>query len=290
MEKAVANTIKKYRLIGWGEKVFVAVSGGKDSSALLSILNSLKGDFKLDLYAVHIDLGINQFSNISKKIVETLAETLGLKLIVLDLQDLLGAGLPSLASLGKRPPCSICGMIKRYLLNVVGFEAGASVATGHTLEDTAVYLIKNLFSGDYESMGKIGPFLPGERGAAKRIKPLSLIYEDYLVKYVEAKNIPHVREECPFKNSSTLEVTLRRMLNKIEQKHPGLTYMMVKSFFEKKPIETSLYEKKVCRYCGLLSKDDVCSFCKYTERSLGEPMGPAVREKIKSVLRGFIVG
>lgn len=51
----VLGTIKKHKLINTGDTIIVGVSGGPDSICLLDILHSVRAQWDLKLYAVHIN-------------------------------------------------------------------------------------------------------------------------------------------------------------------------------------------------------------------------------------------
>ncbi|MCE4620672.1 MAG: tRNA 2-thiocytidine biosynthesis TtcA family protein [Desulfurococcales archaeon] len=139
VEGKVERTIEKYKMLGGGDRVVAAVSGGKDSATLLSTLSRLREKMGFELYAFHIDLGIGDYSVESRKAAVELARRLGVPLVVFSLREELGYGVPEAAMRLRRPACSVCGIFKRYLYNAVGVELGAKIATGHNADDLAAY-------------------------------------------------------------------------------------------------------------------------------------------------------
>jgi tRNA(Ile)-lysidine synthase TilS/MesJ len=60
-EGKVWETIRKYRMIKRGEKIGVAISGGKDSTVLAHVLNKLSRQLEITLHAILIDEGIEKY-------------------------------------------------------------------------------------------------------------------------------------------------------------------------------------------------------------------------------------
>jgi len=75
----VKKTIKKFDLVKRGERVVVAVSGGPDSVALLTLLYRMASDFNLDLMVAHFNHGLRGLdSDDDENLVQKMAERLGL--------------------------------------------------------------------------------------------------------------------------------------------------------------------------------------------------------------------
>ena len=79
IEQKVLKTIKKQKLITKGDKVLVGLSGGKDSVALLKILNILKEKNIIELEAVTIDEGISGYREEGVRIAKDVAKELNIK-------------------------------------------------------------------------------------------------------------------------------------------------------------------------------------------------------------------
>ncbi len=105
----VRRAIKSERMMTPQDRVAVAVSGGKDSLGLWDILLRLG----YSCTGIHINLGIGEYSSDSKEKTENFARQRNAKLIVHDLKEAHGAGIPELADKVRRPSCSACGVMKR---------------------------------------------------------------------------------------------------------------------------------------------------------------------------------
>jgi tRNA(Ile)-lysidine synthase TilS/MesJ len=132
------RSIKKYGLFTHDEKILVAVSGGKDSLSLWDILQRL--DYHVE--GLYICLGIDEgirYSTESQRLAEKFASDHNLKLNVVDIQQEYGATLPQITRgthRGRSKPCSVCGLVKRHVMNRFARDLGFDVlATGHNLDD-----------------------------------------------------------------------------------------------------------------------------------------------------------
>ncbi len=259
-ENTVESTIKKFKMFSRREKILVAVSGGKDSLALWNVLN----DLGYSVSGLYIDLGIGEYSRISRKKVEKFSDEKGLELIVSELKSKYGKRLEEIKT--SRKMCSLCGTIKRHEMNVVAYERGFDVvATGHNLDDEATVLLSNILRWQIDFLSRQYPVLePWHEKLKKKVKPLCLLTEKETKTYVILKNIDHVEEECPYSvDASTL--FMKSILNTIEERFKGTKYYFYTQFlknieiFKNKKVKEVLKE---CKVCGFPTSKDYCSFCR----------------------------
>ncbi|MCD6547585.1 MAG: TIGR00269 family protein [Nanoarchaeota archaeon] len=261
IESKVKNTIEKFKLIDEDDKILVAVSGGKDSSALLYILSKLFNN----VVAIHLDLGIGEFSRKSKEAVKELSKLCNVELKIYKLKDMVGFSIPEI-KLERR--CGACGLIKRYLLNKIAYEEGFNkIAVGHNLDDELSFIVNCLISGDIKQLSRIGPKTQTKGKLIGRIKPLYKCYESEMKLYCDAVGINYVKEICPFSKGAK-QAVYKKALDLIEEKSPGSKLSFINSFIKKiKPLlpkeEVKLNE---CKECGFMTTSDVCSFCKLVKR------------------------
>ncbi len=294
VESKVLRSIRRYRLIDSGDVVGVAVSGGKDSVSLAYILHRLSSVANFSLVLVHIDLGLGEYSVVSRRVVEDLSRRLGIDLVILSLRELLGIDIPSLSRRAGRPPCSVCGVVKRYLLNAVTVDLGLdSIATGHNLDDLATYLVKEFLRQNLEGIAKLYPRTePLDGLAGKRIKPLVEVYEWELKIYSDLLGLRYVDRKCPLYDPYTLDNVLKKKLGELEERFPGILLGLVRNYVKRVDDypRPSIAGVRGCSVCGLIASGDKCSFCKVTMKALGEPMGPKVRDYIRSIGRKYVHG
>jgi uncharacterized protein (TIGR00269 family) len=276
-------------MVSPGDKVLLAVSGGKDSIALTHIMHKISEKLGFELIVLHIDLGIEDYSKRSREIVENTCRNLGVNYVVLDLKNDLGLTLPEFVKkLKTRRICSLCGTIKRYVMNAAAIELNvSSIATAHHADDVLIYIMKNFILQDYEAMKKLVPVNNGVIGVvAKKIKPMYEIYEYEAALYAVHNKLEFIDRECPFKEVGSIEDNVRKFLEDLEKRSPGIKISFLRKF-AKKYTGREIGEFNKCKVCGLASSSDICSFCRLTEKSFGKPLGPIVRsifrEKIGKV-------
>src|SRR5207244_3445859 len=167
--------IRKHRMFTRDEAVLVAVSGGKDSLALWDVLID-EGYRTTGLY---LDLGIFDYSVESKARCEAFAASREVPLIISRVADEMGAPVPEIKQVTRRPACSGCGLSKRYLMNRVALEHGFPVvATGHNLDDEAATLLGSVLQWQTDALSRQSPALPSTHPKlVRRVKPLYRLSE-----------------------------------------------------------------------------------------------------------------
>lgn len=270
VERKVERTIKKYHMIEKSDKVLVALSGGKDSSALLHILRKVVPDVKI--LCLHIDLGILGFSQACRRKVEELASHEGVELEVVTLKDFLGHTLNELA-LRSQKVCSMCGLLRRYLLNYHGLIHGATkIATGHNLDDIVAIIWDFYVRGDLLEALKLQPLTQSiHPKALPRIKPLIELTDSELKVYVEVKGLPHTPIKCSFGRESKLN-RRKKLIDSVESMYPAFKHTFLKTHIKRiTPLLSNLVidkmrNLKTCVKCTMPSKGAVCSVCRLKER------------------------
>jgi uncharacterized protein (TIGR00269 family) len=276
----VDRAIRSQSMCAKGERILVAVSGGKDSLALWDIL--LKLGYKAD--ALYVNLGIPGYSERSQEKVrryaEAVAHPLGAGLRIHTVEKEEGAGIRELAKLAHRPPCSTCGTIKRYQFNRAAVEHEYDVmATGHNLDDEAARLLGNVLHWQTEYLEKQGPNLPASvDGFAKKVKPLYRLTERELAAYCVLNKIEYIVDECPMAQGART-LLYKEVLNRLETESPGTKQYFYWGFLDKQSKKESglaaMSEKDQavlhpCSTCGQPTTVEVCSYCKLMVRAKRE--------------------
>ena len=286
IERRVEKTIERYRLISGGDRVVIGVSGGKDSVALLNIIAKLYKDKGVEIIPVHIDLGIPGYSEKLREAFTKLTLELGIPGLVIKVEKILeGDGIPEFARKSRRPTCSVCGLVKRYLLNLVALELGATkVATGHNLDDVLAYALKSLINLELEQLAKQGPSTPTVGTAVGRIKPLYEVSEKEARLYAEYADLPFVAEHCPYRPEKSIEYINKRYLDDLEKQYPGIKISIARKVARYSRNAEIKGVPRRCKYCGQPSEGDVCAFCRLTEKIYGRPLGPRAVEYVRSLV------
>ena len=201
-----------------GERVLVAVSGGKDSLALWDLL--LDAGFEAD--GLYLGLGIGEYSAGSGRYARDFAARREARLIEVDLPTHFGFDIPTGATAARRAPCSACGLSKRHLFNQAALDGGYDViATGHNLDDEAAVLFGNVLRWDLAYLGRQYPVLPESHGFARKVKPLVRLGEREMAAYCVLRGIDYIVEECPMAVGNR-HLGYKAALNDIEATSPGV--------------------------------------------------------------------
>lgn len=269
-EKKVRNTVLKHGMLRGVKAVGVAVSGGKDSTALLRALSKLFPDTPLK--ALHINLGIPGYSDECEKTARGLCEELGVECVVYDLKRREGFGVPDLAEtpVGKRI-CGACGTVKRYVLNKLALEEGVDrVATGHNLDDVVEALFEFYLRGSVEDLVRIRPVSwSNHPKMVHRIKPLIEMTDEEDLYYALATGTRFADATCPLAQGSRI-LERKKLLWMMEEQVPGFKHTFYKSHVKRllPRLEKTVKppELRECAVCGMPSTREVCSYCRMVSR------------------------
>lgn len=259
----VKKTVEEFKMFSEKNRVGVAVSGGKDSAALLHVLKKAYPNTKF--IALHINLGIPEYSEHCQEKVEALTDLLGIELFVYDLEKELGIKITDFEkTLFKKKICSVCGTIKRRLLEEMAVKAKVEVlATGHNLEDVLSVMFNNFLHGRWDQLVRLKPVLPPlTEEMALKIKPLLRISENENLYYCLCEKIPFREKSCPF--SIVLEQKSREIIETIAKYNPNFKYYLLNRFLEIARILESKHKPILtkCENCGFPSTNKICAFCK----------------------------
>uniref|UniRef100_A0A915I2A9 tRNA(Ile)-lysidine/2-thiocytidine synthase N-terminal domain-containing protein n=1 Tax=Romanomermis culicivorax TaxID=13658 RepID=A0A915I2A9_ROMCU len=140
-ETEVHRTIIAYNLFEPGETVAIGVSGGKDSSVVLHVLDLLNQRYQygVNLVMVAIDEGIVGYRDHSLEAVHDQQRKYKLPLKILSYDELFGWTMDKVVALtGKKGNCTYCGVFRRQSLEKGAVVMGASkLVTGHNADDAA---------------------------------------------------------------------------------------------------------------------------------------------------------
>ena len=262
--RKTAKTISKYRMIKNGDLVCVAVSGGKDSLALLHILHKMSKTHNFEIKVATIDEGIPGYRNESLEIVRNFCSTLNVEYKIYSYKELFDLTIDE--ALQKRESektssCSICGTFRRRAIDYAAKDLGADViATAHNLDDVLQTFLINVLSGDIK---KIGWMNPNSDKPFKKIKPFCEIYEAEIVFYAFSNDIPFQTEPCPHMNEG-IRTEIREFFNSLENQHSGIKNNLYNSILKiSQTLRDSSYkEMNLCKNCGSECTGKICSVCK----------------------------
>lgn len=273
IKNQVTRAISEFEMFAPGDRLLVAVSGGKDSLAVWDILI----DLGYDATGFYLDLGIGGYSTRSKQAAIAFADRKGAELIVRSLVDEHGYDVPELARLTGRVACSGCGLSKRYEFNRAALEEGFDVlVTGHNLDDEVATLFGNVVHWNVDMLGRQAPVLEervlnGRSALAKKVKPLVRITERETAAYALLQGIDYIVEECPMAEGNT-QHRYKEAITLLEESSPGTKQHMYFGFLSRGAARfadaASDAEVVACFECGAptvashQSDVPVCAFCK----------------------------
>jgi uncharacterized protein (TIGR00269 family) len=256
-ETAVLRAMKKFP-IPPATPLLVAVSGGKDSLAAWNVLHEMGYKTK----GLHIRLGIEDFSEASVLAIAQFARERALPWAEYSVEDILGLSIPEIHQRMRRKICSICGMLKRQLLNRLSIQEGfRALVVGHNLDDEAGRLLGNILRNRHQYLAKHAAFLPSvhPRLTAK-LKPLYRVESREVRIYCSLKGIQPLGQTCPLSRGATSH-SFKEALDFLEERMPSTKRDFLFTFLDRQRPDPTPRVFRECRKCGEPAFGDICSVC-----------------------------
>jgi len=223
LEKAllrkVGDAVTRFKMIREGDRVAVALSGGKDSLTLLEALLRLaeRAPVNFTVCAFTVEQG---------KFLRPI-EPLGEYLKARNIDWTYHTDNPSLRLLDEQPDhgCDLCSRYRRRAVYQIVRGLGANViAFGHTADDFCESFLRNaLFTGRVSSLP---PITYSRQRDFRLIRPLVYVTEDLTTRFAESLGAPVIPCGCS-QRTGTVRRTLRDMLGDLEKEHPFLKETML---------------------------------------------------------------
>lgn len=276
VDKRVKREIRKQIDVNPGDRIAVAVSGGKDSMVTLHLLNEVfggRGDIKLGV--ITIDEGIAGYRPPSVDIVRDYCREHDIDFHLRSFSEF-GLTMDEISGVsGENSPCTYCGVFRRRLMNDEARRMGARfLATGHNLDDMAQSVMMNFVRGDIERMARMGPHTKVQPGLIPRFIPLRMIPEKESLLYAIVAGIPFWDGECPYWQEA-LRNQYRDVVDSLENRSPGTKFSILSSYDQLRPMfgdELPAADLRTCG-CGEPTVGRRCKACEYEEtlkRRLGQ--------------------
>jgi tRNA 2-thiocytidine biosynthesis protein TtcA len=225
LAKKTTRAIVDYHMLDDGDRVMVGLSGGKDSWALLKILDVLRqrAPIRYSLVAVNVDSGYKEYKH---DVIARTCEANGWEYRIehTSIGEVMDDLLDSNAT-----PCSLCARLRRGVLYRIAKEVGANkIALGHHADDFIETLLLNLFfAGALKAMPAK---LVSDDGEHVVIRPLVYVGEDEARAYTKACELPIIGCCCPACGDLSLQRhRAKRLLVELEREHPGVKQSMLKA-------------------------------------------------------------
>lgn len=193
MTNLVEQTIQKYNLLEFGDRIVVALSGGADSVCLLNILNSIKEKYNLKIYVAHVNHNLRgDEAKSDEDFCKILCKKYNIDLFIKS------ADVKALAS-KQRISEELCGRNVRYdFFDELSKRLNAKVATAHTASDNAETLLFNLSRGC--SLGGVAA-IPPKRGNI--IRPLIEATREDVEHYCTEHSLDYVTDSTNLTDNYT---------------------------------------------------------------------------------------
>lgn len=265
----VRRTINRLKMLHEKDRIAVAISGGKDSAVLLSVLHKIEERYpESQLIPITIDEGIRGYRNQALVSAQELTGSLGQRLEVFSFSDIFGHTLDEIVKRrtdSAMGACSYCGVLRRRALNIAAQRVDADVvATGHNMDDEAQTIIMNIMRGDSRRIARTNvPRSRSIKGLIPRVKPITNLSERDIVAYSHVLELPYHDVPCPYAEQAYRN-DLRSFLNEMEHKRPGTLLAILRSgeaisnAFHK---VSDGWEVSRCEICGSPSPSRICKTC-----------------------------
>jgi tRNA 2-thiocytidine biosynthesis protein TtcA len=216
--RKTTRAIKDHNLIDEGDRIMVGLSGGKDSWALIQILDVLQKRAPIDFsfVAVNIDSGYEGYEH--HKLTETCAAR-GWELHVEHTS--IGETIEDILE-QTETPCSLCARLRRGALYRLATKVGANkIALGHHADDFIETLLLNIFfQGSIKAMPAR---LVSDNGEHVVIRPLAYVLESEARAYAKESNLPIIGCCCPACGDLSLQrQRMKRLVAQLEVEHPEI--------------------------------------------------------------------
>ncbi len=224
MRERVLSYCRQHRLFNPGEKVLVAVSGGADSVALLSILCELREHLSIALFAVHVNHGFRGAeSDADAAFVEALCEQWGVPCLArfLDIPALLKERGGSAQDVSRRERL-------RFYREVAELEGAATVALGHHKDDQAETVLLHLLRGS--GAGGLSGMSPVTSLVGLRlVRPLLAERREALVSYLEERGISYRTDSSNDKDYYSRNLLRNRVMPLLHSISPQVVEAIARS-------------------------------------------------------------
>src|SRR6476620_4006250 len=225
LAKKTTKAIVDYQMLEDGDRVMVGLSGGKDSWALLQLLDILRqrAPIRFSLVAVNVDSGYKDFKH---DVIARTCEARGWEYRIE--HTAIGEVMDDLLE-ANATPCSLCARLRRGVLYRIASEIGATkIALGHHLDDFIETLLLNLFfAGALKAMPAR---LVSDNGEHVVIRPFAYVGEDEARLYTKEVGLPIIGCCCPACGDLSLQrQRVKRLILDLQVEQPGVTQSMLKA-------------------------------------------------------------
>lgn len=256
----IKKILEKFN-IDKGSKILLAYSGGKDSSSILFCLEKL--NFR-NIDPIYLKLDFDFLSKSNQEIEKQQ------KVKIIDVKDSYNISAKEIKEKTKKSPCTICSILKRYLLNKYAFENGYDlIITGHNMSDIISSAFSNIKNSFFLGFTNLNPYLAGlkEYKLTSKLKPLFYLTDTETYTFCKINNIFHLNQNCPFSRNDLFKKAIKLIEDSDYLTLEKMASTLIE--FSKKVTnwaETQKVKTNLCENCGYPTSSQICSFCKLTSQ------------------------
>ncbi|MCD6509975.1 MAG: adenine nucleotide alpha hydrolase family protein [Thermoprotei archaeon] len=248
--------------------ILAAVSGGRGSRAMLTALSELLGD-RVVIMALTVDEGIPGVSDKRIEAAKRDCENLGIEHHVVSLKKVLGFTIGEVGELYLRgklklKPCTVCGVLRRYILNKMAKTMGADLlSTGHTLDDEAQEFLMKFIKGNIKDMTRSFSLGGAYELLVPRLRPLKYCSEEEIYAYLKIKG-KSLQEAfpCPFVAGSYRDRVRQLLRRRIEEGNDVRNAIIKVAEGIARGLEArEIGRLKRCPECGEPTSRNLCRTC-----------------------------
>ena len=216
IQKQFNRATKDYSMFADGDKILVALSGGKDSLTLLQLMSERSRIFKpsISIVAAHVTM-VNIPYKANTNFLQEFCDSLGVELRIME------SSFDTLTD-KRKSPCFLCSWNRRKALFTLAQELGCNkIALGHNMDDFIETMLMNItFQGTFSAMA---PVMQMDKFPISIIRPLCMVNENDVEAYATESNFPPQIKNCPFENDSNRKA-MKDLLAHLESLNPEARY------------------------------------------------------------------
>ena len=216
IQKQFNRATRDYSMLNDGDRILIALSGGKDSLTMLRLMaeRSRIHKPKISIVAAHVKMTNIPYSTDST-FLKDFCESSGIELYLLESSF-------DASTDNRKSPCFLCSWNRRKALFTLAQEIGCNkIALGHNMDDFIETMLMNItFQGAFSAMA---PVMQMNKFPITIIRPLCLVNENDVEKYAKEMQLPPLKKNCPYENDSHRK-SMKDLLAHLETLNPEARY------------------------------------------------------------------